>query len=463
MRNLYVKHLIAMSVIFTCFGSYAQVQNMVLNPSFEVYKKCPESYTFMDHTHKLIPNWTYPTATTPDYFNECGSREVKVPDNFAGYSKAKSGKGYVGAILSGSNRDFREYIQGTLSSPMLADQKYCVSFWYKLASGSKFAVDQLSLHFTDSEITNDNKTFLNLKAHLTNKEGLFLDNTEEWIQFCQVYTAKGYEQFFVVGNFKDYDNTNYVITGRDTKNKKGKTYAYYFFDDFEIRPLVDCNMCASVPKDLATVVIDSSYTGGLNPITGQINKIINDGIISLGISGGEPPYTIDWSNGTKNTKKIQNLKAGSYTYHVSDQNNCYSEGTIVFKEPLLPKDSFTEGLRNIEEGGALILNNIFFETGKSTLLPTSFVELDKIVNFLKEGTVSLIEISGHTDDVGSDKLNQKLSQRRAESVVKYLVSRGINSQRIRGVGYGESKFLDTNKTEVGRSKNRRVEFLVLKK
>lgn len=463
MKKLYVKHLIALSVIFTWFGSYAQVQNMVLNPSFEVYEKCPESYTFMDHTHKLIPNWAYPTATTPDYFNECGSNEVKVPDNFAGYSKAKSGKAYVGAILSGSNRDFREYFQGTLSSPMLAGQKYCVSLWYKLASGSKFAVDQLSLHFTDSEITNGNKTFLNLKAHLTNKEGLFLDNTDEWVQFCQVYTAKGGEQFFVVGNFKNYDNTNYVVTGRDTKNKKGKSYAYYFFDDFEIRPLVDCNMCACVPKGLKTVVIDSSYTGGLNPVTGQINQIINDGIISLKISGGEAPYTIDWSNGTKNAEKIQNLKAGTYTYHVSDQNNCHSEGTIVFKEPLLPKDAFTEGLRNIEEGGALILNNIFFETGKSTLLPTSFEELDKVVDFLKEGTVSLIEISGHTDDVGSDELNQSLSQQRAESVVKYLVGRGINSQIIKGVGYGESKFLDTNKTEVGRSKNRRVEFLVLKK
>ena len=463
MRKLYVKHLIVLIVIFTCFGSYAQVQNMVLNPSFEVYEKCPESYTFMDKTHKLIPNWTYPTATTPDYFNECGANEVKVPDNFAGYSKAKSGKGYMGAILSGSNRDFREYFQGTLNSTMLAGQKYCVSFWYKLASGSKFAVDQLSMHFTESKIANGNKTFLNLKADLTNKEGLFLDNTEEWIQFCQVYTAKGGEAFFVVGNFKNYDNTNYVVTGRDTKNKKGKSYAYYFFDDFEIRPLVDCNMCACVPKGLKTVLIDSSYTGGLNPVTGQISKIINDGIISLGISGGEPPYNIDWSNGTKNVQKLQNLEAGSYTYHVSDQNNCHTEGTIVFKEPILPKDSFTEGLRNIEEGGALILNNIFFETGKSTLLPTSFEELDKVVEFLKEGTVSLIEISGHTDDVGSDQLNQNLSQQRAESVVNYLVSKGVNSQRIKGVGYGESKFLDTNKTEVGRSNNRRVEFLVLKK
>lgn len=463
MKNLYLKYLMVLSIIFTWFGSYAQVENMVLNPSFEEYDECPQSYTCMDKTHKLVTDWTYPSFTTPDYFNKCGPREVSVPDNFAGYSEAKSGEGYVGAILSGSNRNFREYIQGTLSSPMIAGQKYCVSFWYKLASGSKFAVDQLSIHFSETKLANGNKTFLNLKADLTNKEGLFLDNTEEWIQFCQVYTAKGFEEFFVVGNFKNYDNTNYVATGRDTKNKKGKSYAYYFYDDFEIRPLVDCNLCACVPKGLETLVIDSSYTGGLNPVTGQISKIINDGVISLGISGGQAPYKIDWSNGIKDAQKIKNLKAGTYTYHVSDKNNCHSQGTITFIEPELPKDLFTEGLRKIEEGAALILNNIFFDTGKSTLLPTSFEELDKVADFLKEGLVSLIEISGHTDNVGSDKLNEGLSQRRAESVVKYLVSKGVDPQKIKGVGYGESKPLDTNQTVDGRSKNRRVEFLVLKK
>nr|WP_321452580.1 OmpA family protein [uncultured Carboxylicivirga sp.] len=463
MRKFYVSHLIALSVIFTWFDSFAQVENMVLNPSFEIYDECPQGYTHMNNSHSLIPDWTYPTATTPDYFNECGLGEVKVPDNFAGYSKAKSGKGYAGAILSGTNRNFREYIQGTLNGPMFPGQKYCVSFWYKLASGSKFAIDQLSMHFTTSEVISDNSSFLSLSPDLTNKEGLFLDNTDEWNQFCQVYTAKGGEQYFIVGNFSNYDNTNYVATGRDTKNKKGKAYAYYFFDDFEIRPLVNCNMCTCVPKDLKAVVVDSSYTGGKNPITGQIDKIIDDGIISIEISGGEAPYDIEWSNGTINAQKIENLKAGTYTYYVNDHNNCHTEGTVVFKEPVLPNDAFIEGLRNIEEGGALILNNIFFETAKSTLLPASFEELDKVVNFLKEGTVSLIEISGHTDDVGSDQLNQRLSQQRAESVVKYLVSKGISPQKIKAAGYGESRFLDTNKTDVGRSKNRRVEFTVLKK
>lgn len=463
MKLLKTGFLLLFAIIGFTFTGFSQVENMVLNPSFEEYDKCPQSYTFMDQSHRLIPYWTYPTFTTPDYFNRCSNGEVKVPNNFAGVSQPKSGDGYMGAILSGSDRDFREYLQGTLSKPMEKGQRYCVSFWYKLASGSKFAVDQLSVYFVQEQVANSNKTFLNYKAQLNNQEGLFLDNTEEWQQFCQIYTAKGGESFFLVGNFKNYDHTNYVVTGKDTQNKKGKKYAYYFFDDFEIRPLIDCNVCACVPKGMETVVIDSSYTGGVDPVTGQVRKIENDGIISIGISGGTPPYNIIWSNGQRNVQRITGLPAGKYTYEVTDQNNCRAKGTIVFEEPEMPEDPFKEGLKNIEEGAALVLNNIFFETGKSTLLPESFAELDKVAEFLAEGTVRLIEISGHTDNVGSDEINQKLSQNRAQAVVDYLISKNIAPDRLKAVGYGETKPIDTNQTEEGKTNNRRVEFFVLKK
>ena len=79
--------------------------NMVFNPSFEQYEKCPEGYIYNDKSHRLIPHWTYPSYTTPDYFNKCSTGDVKVPDNFAGYSQPHSGKGYMGAILTGSDRD----------------------------------------------------------------------------------------------------------------------------------------------------------------------------------------------------------------------------------------------------------------------------------------------------------------------------------------------------------------------
>ena len=69
-----------------------------------------------------------------------------------------------------------------------------------------------------------------------------------------------------------------------------------------------------------------------------------------------------------------------------------------------------------------------------------------------------IEISGHTDNIGSEVYNEILSQKRADSVVKFLLKKGINKNRLTAKGYGQSKPIDTNETDIGRANNRRTEF-----
>ncbi len=120
-------------------------------------------------------------------------------------------------------------------------------------------------------------------------------------------------------------------------------------------------------------------------------------------------------------------------------------------------------LAPIEVGQIVRLNNIFFEYGKATLKPESFPELDRTVEFLKNNPSMEIEIAGHTDNIGSEKTNQILSQKRAQSVADYIISHGIDSARLKVVGYGESRPIAFNTDEEGRAKNRRVEFKVLKK
>lgn len=157
------------------------------------------------------------------------------------------------------------------------------------------------------------------------------------------------------------------------------------------------------------------------------------------------------------------MPAGKYSYTVTDLNSCISEGFVEFTEPELKQDPLAKGLRNIEEGEAIILENIFFGTGKNTLLEKSFVELDKLILVMNEINIELIEISGHTDSEGSEEFNQQLSEGRAQSVVNYLVEKGINEEHLVAVGYGESKPIDTNLNPLGQTQNRRVEFKVLKK
>jgi outer membrane protein OmpA-like peptidoglycan-associated protein len=441
---------------------WGQAKNLVLNPSFELFEKCPQDHTPFDKSHKLIPSWTYPTYATPDYFNRCSSGQVRVPSNFAGVSEPKTGNAYMGAILTGTERDYREYFQGTLSEPMEKGKMYCVSFHYRLASMSKFAVDQLSLFFVDLEIKSTIKANLAVEPQLINRPGLFLDNIEEWEQFCQVYTAKGGERYFVAGNFKSYDHTNYVVTDKNVTNLRDKQYAYYFFDDFSVKLLENCNDCPCVPQNMDVVVMDSSYSGGLDLRTGVFKGKLDDGRIALGIQGGTAPYTVSWSN-SMSGPSLKGLPAGSYSYTVKDVYNCTAMGKITFKEPEAAKDTASDDLLNIQEGAAIVLKNIFFEYNKTNLLPASYPELDKVVSFIKETGAKLIEISGHTDSDGADAYNKTLSQGRAKAVVNYLISKGIEAERLIAVGFGESRPVDTNLTVEGKSQNRRVEFLLKKK
>ena len=126
----------------------------------------------------------------------------------------------------------------------------------------------------------------------------------------------------------------------------------------------------------------------------------------------------------------------------------------------LTKDIF---LQPIEVGVTVRLKNIYFDFNKATLKQESFVELNKVVDFLEQNKTVEIEIAGHTDSKGTDEYNLTLSQGRSQAVVEYLIVQGIERNRLTAHGYGEGNPIDTNNTDEGRANNRRVEFTVLKK
>ncbi len=115
----------------------------------------------------------------------------------------------------------------------------------------------------------------------------------------------------------------------------------------------------------------------------------------------------------------------------------------------------------LEVGSAVKLNNVFFETGKATLKEESFIELDKVVNFLNEYPEVKIEIGGHTDNSGKADKNLILSDNRASAVANYIKGKGITDERISSKGYGITKPVVPNTTPANKAKNRRVEFTIL--
>jgi len=111
-------------------------------------------------------------------------------------------------------------------------------------------------------------------------------------------------------------------------------------------------------------------------------------------------------------------------------------------------------------GKSIVLDDLLFKTGKSELDQRSFRLLDQMVDFLNQNPTLEIEIGGHTDNVGSDGSNQRLSEARAKSAVEYISNKGIKMSRLRAKGYGESSPRATNKTAEGKTLNRRVEMKV---
>jgi outer membrane protein OmpA-like peptidoglycan-associated protein len=113
----------------------------------------------------------------------------------------------------------------------------------------------------------------------------------------------------------------------------------------------------------------------------------------------------------------------------------------------------------IVETGKFVTNNILFETGKATLKPESMEEIQKVADYMKKNPSARFEVQGHTDNSGSDKVNDPLSQERAEAVVKALEGMGVDPFNLRPVGKGSHEPVADNGTEAGRAQNRRVEFI----
>jgi len=121
--------------------------------------------------------------------------------------------------------------------------------------------------------------------------------------------------------------------------------------------------------------------------------------------------------------------------------------------------SSNEVEKAMAETGKFVTNNILFETGKADIKPESMAEIQRVADYMKKNTSVRFEVQGHCDNSGSDKVNDPLSQSRAEAIVKALVAMGVDEWNLRAVGKGSHEPVADNSTEEGRAKNRRVEFI----
>ncbi|MEY3687836.1 MAG: hypothetical protein RIR84_677, partial [Bacteroidota bacterium] len=180
-----------------------------------------------------------------------------------------------------------------------------------------------------------------------------------------------------------------------------------------------------------------------------VSRLVGDQF-SVPVNLGYPVNTIDNESGL-----VVNA-SGKIAYFSSDRYGGFGQMDIYqFK---LPDEVQAFPVKPREK---IILNNIQFETAKWELKKDAEMELNLLTQFLLKNPALRIQINGHTDNIGSGADNLKLSERRAQSVVEYLIRKGIESSRLLYKGYGDAEPIADNQTEEGRAKNRRTEMVIL--
>ncbi|MCL2027745.1 MAG: OmpA family protein [Bacteroidales bacterium] len=229
----------------------------------------------------------------------------------------------------------------------------------------------------------------------------------------------------------------------DRPGGKGKQDIYSFELYREARPLAVSYLQGKLFDASSQLPLDAKFEI-INLRTGQIvasaesDEVSGDFLVPLPTDGD---YAL-------------NISREGYLFH----SEHFELGDIA--DQIKPK-TIDVPLAEIKTGESIVLRNIFFETNDFGLKPESTQELERLVRMMRENPNIQIEISGHTDNVGSENLNQRLSENRAKAVYDFLIGRGVNSNRLRYKGYGMSKPIAPNDTEDGRAQNRRTEIQIL--
>ncbi|MFD2066745.1 OmpA family protein [Pontibacter silvestris] len=251
-------------------------------------------------------------------------------------------------------------------------------------------------------------------------------------------------------------------------------------------------------KDEATGYFSSNRDGGsggddiysfTESVPKQVNFVVDGTLLQLRDGARQqtvvPNHTVVLQNEAgERLQETQTDTKGKFTFElepestyslISQKPNFFTarqQITTAGKTP--PEDQLQEGENEVRLTATLVLNeivrdkpivleNIYYDLDKANIRPDAAAELDKLVQILKDNPGISIELSSHTDVRGSDEYNQDLSQRRAEAAVEYIISQGIDRDRITARGYGESQLIVKNaQTEEEHQRNRRTEFRVIR-
>lgn len=225
-------------------------QSLVVNGDFEKFEILPLSFSSRSSDFRL-PGWSSPSYGTPDYFNTKSIGLAGLPKNWAGITFAHSGNGCAGLIATSPSANhkknsYREYIQGSLTSPLKAGVEYTLEFYFKLSSNSLFSSDRIGAYFVDSLMKIEHDNLIDAQPTLTIVRPPLEAGGWESCKFK--YLAKGGESYFIIGNFFDDNQTQTTALDFRRGRPDIQSFSYYYIDDVTLQPVVQSEH-NSPPKD----------------------------------------------------------------------------------------------------------------------------------------------------------------------------------------------------------------------
>ena len=208
-----------------------KAQNLVANGDFEQYITCPTDQGQLDYATNWIE--VNPSLFASDYLNACSTNSGSdVPVNNLGYQQAHSGVAYSGIFIRQSfGANVKEYLEGQITSTLVANMCYHFEMYINLGDNSKFTSDDIGVYFSDTAVTGISSFApLPFTPQIINQSGLYADSMN-WTLVSGNYTAAGGENFFIIGNFKNDNLLNQMLV-----NNNGADWIYFYVDDVSLTP-----------------------------------------------------------------------------------------------------------------------------------------------------------------------------------------------------------------------------------
>ncbi|MBL7888091.1 MAG: T9SS type A sorting domain-containing protein [Bacteroidia bacterium] len=319
---------IILFVIFYSVLITIKAQNLVPNWSFEDNTQCPNSGGQIN----LASPWYSPSASTPDYFNQCGTTGYQSL-NVWGYQIARTGLAYSSVCVYGStSSSIRDYIQAQLLDTLIAGENYCVSFYVSHAGMSSFfntympiVISEIGMLFSNNPITSSNYLPFPYTPQIVSPTGTFLSDTLNWMEISGIYTALGGERFITIGNFKDDANTDTLHLIENGLDPQG----YYYIDDVSV---INCNDTLSSVNEIVNQYDFKLYP---NPNNGQMVleytlEKNEEAVLNIYDIAGKliSSYLIN-SNNKSIAINENNLDAGIYYYSISVNGKSVKSDKLV--------------------------------------------------------------------------------------------------------------------------------------